>query len=339
MPTERQRSGPVAIDAMGGDHAPAYPVQAALEAAQAGQPVTLVGPPGALAPFLPDEHPPELTIQAASGELDRNLPSPAAVRRAPDASLCTAVRLVSEGQAVAAVSAGHSGALLAAGLVYGQRVASVPRPCLASAFPTAARPVTVVDLGANVDPSPVQLAGFALLGHAFAQTLLGRPQPKIALLSNGTEPETGTSLTRATDALLRQSHLDYAGYCEGSDLFRGHVDVVVTDGFTGNVVLKTVEGLVARIHATLEGSALEHIRAENRARLESLYGSLQRKLDYEEIGGAPLLGLQQTVLVAHGRSSVRALTSAIAAAHAMAHSGIEAAIAKTFAAHDGLLTP
>jgi phosphate acyltransferase len=216
------------------------------------------------------------------------------------------------------VSAGHSGAVMAGALLVLGRVPGVERPAFAALFP-ALRPggrCLLLDAGANVDCRPSQLAQFAVMGECYVRKLLGVERPRVAILSNGEEDSKGTSLTREASALLRRSDLRFTGYVEGKDIFSGDVDVVVTDGFTGNVVLKTSEG-VATAMAGLIRAAIERSGISEKLGallLKPTLAGLRRVVDYAEYGGAPLLGVKGVGIVAHGRSNARAIRSALNAA-------------------------
>ncbi|MBK8013285.1 MAG: phosphate acyltransferase PlsX [Deltaproteobacteria bacterium] len=330
----------IALDAMGGDHAPQVPIEAALVAARSGVAVFLVGPEDILRPALAratTRAPSNLEIIHAPEVIHMAEAPSQAARRKRDSSIAVAFRLVHEGKASAMVSAGNSGAVMATGLFEGGRIAGVQRPALAAAAPTKKEPVLVLDLGANTDPSPSQMAQFAIMGAAYAKTALHRPRPRVGLLTNGTEEGKGTDLTRHTDELLRGLGLDYKGYCEGGDLFEGNLDVVVVDGYTGNVSLKVVEGFMKAI--------AEFIETEVKKSVITLAGSLfmrrlipaaKKRLDHEAAGGASLLGLKPNAIVAHGASSVRALGHAIRAAQALAECDVTRAIEAEIAAHPSL---
>jgi len=226
--------------------------------------------------------------------------------------------LVKSGQADAVVSAGNSGAMLASGLLVLKRLRHVDRPGIVTTFPTLKGPCVLGDMGANVDVKPEVLAQFGILGAVYAQVVHGRARPRVGLLANGEEESKGTELTRAASALLRQlaaapgAAFDYVGYVEGRDIFSGKVDVVATDGFTGNVVLKTSEGAAGAVLELLKEAFLSSPRAKLAALLAApALRALKRKLDYAETGGAPLLGVDGVVVICHGGSPERALQNAI----------------------------
>ena len=259
----------LALDAMGGDHAPEVCVRGALAAVRDHDlEVTLVGDEAALAPELDEEGeiPPGLHVHHASEVVEMEDHPATALRRKKDSSLRVAAELVRSGEADALITAGNSGAALAMGMFVLKRVPGVVRPAIAAVFPTTHGPVALLDAGANVECKPEMFRQFALMGAAFSEVCLGVEQPRVGLLSNGEEDEKGTELTRAAHPLIRELPLDYRGYVEGREVFNGAVDVVVTDGFTGNVVLKVAEGVIE------QGGS--HLRRSARATLPSMLGAL-----------------------------------------------------------------
>jgi glycerol-3-phosphate acyltransferase PlsX len=243
---------------------------------------------------------------------------PAQVFRAkPDSSMRRAVDLVAKGEGDAVVSAGNSGAMLATSIFVLGRLADIERPAIVTVLPTPSGPLTLCDAGANVEPKPSQLAQFGVLGAAYDRVVHGRARPRLGLLSNGAEPGKGTALTREAHALLAAATgpFQYIGYVEGSDLFRGVVDVIATDGFTGNVVLKTCEGIAEGLF----GLVRQELDKTPRARMGSALVApalrgLAKRIDYSEIGGALLAGVAKPAVIAHGRSDATAIASAIRAA-------------------------
>lgn len=322
---------------MGGDHGPCVAVEAAVLAAREGVEIVLVGDEAVVRALLAEvagSEAPPLTVVHAPENIGMEEKPSQAVRRKRHSSMCVAARLVAEGKAEAMVSAGNSGAAMAAGLFELGRLPAVLRPALASAFPTKKQPSVILDLGANIDPTPVQLAQFAVMGEAYARAVLGRARPRVALLTNGSEEVKGTEATRGAHEILTSAKIDYAGYCEGRDLFEGDLDVIVTDGFTGNVVLKSLEGFVVAIKDIFEREIRGSLAATAGALLmRNIFGTVKRKLDYEEAGGAPLLGLERNLLVAHGASSVNALKNALVAARALVNTGLIPAIEAAMRAH------
>ncbi|HUQ21773.1 MAG TPA: phosphate acyltransferase PlsX [Gaiellaceae bacterium] len=294
----------IAVDAMGGDRAPGEIVAGALEAATAGITPILFGPTGLETGGL------ELV---ETTELIGMHEKPAeAVRAKPRSSLVAAHTAVAEGRADAVVSAGNTGAMLAAGLLHLRRLPGVLRPAIAVPIPTRRGPSVLLDSGANADARPEHLLQFAYMGAIFAEEILDIARPEIRLLSIGEEAEKGNQLTIEAHALLAASELDFAGNAESRDLLAGAADVVVCDGFTGNVALKLLEGTIKSV---LEGLRAE-IAATPRGKLGGLLirpaaRRLRRRLDPDTYGGAYLLGLRGLSVIAHGNSSRHAIANAI----------------------------
>ncbi len=319
-------SSAVALDAMGGDHAPAATVQGAVEAVrQFGLQVLLVGRETVLKRHLArfGGAPRGLSVVDAPDVVAMDDPPTAPVRTKRNSSMAEAARLVRDGKACAFVSAGNSGAaMIAAKLIIGT-IAGVERPALAALVPGIEKQTLVVDVGANVDSKPHHLEQFAVMGHFYSQAVLGVERPRIGLLSIGEEQGKGDRLTVEAYRLLSDVGFNFIGNVEGRDVYAGTVDVVVCDGFVGNVVLKVSEGLGEMIYALL--------RREGRRSPTSAIGlllakgaltALKRKADYAEYGGAPLLGVQGACLVGHGRSSPKAVKNAVRFAHAYATNGV-----------------
>jgi len=295
----------VAVDAMGGDKAPDEIVAGALEAASPEITPVLVGPPGLDTGGL------EL-VEARTTIAMHEKPADA-VRAKRDSSLVVACRLVHEGLADAAVSAGNTGAMLAAGLVEIRRLRGVNRPAIAVVLPARRGPSVLIDSGANADGRAEHLRQFAHMGSVFAQEILGVGDPEVRLLSIGEEPEKGNELTLEAHRLLAESpDLNFKGNTESRNLLEGAADVVVCDGFTGNVVLKALEGTIATVLSVLR----EEINTSRRAKLGGLLirpaaRRLRDHLDPDTYGGAYLLGLRGLAVIAHGRSGRQAIGNAI----------------------------
>jgi glycerol-3-phosphate acyltransferase PlsX len=289
---------------MGGDRAPDEIVAGAHEAAAAGVDVIVFGPAGIDTGELP---------HVETTELIGMTEKPAeAVRAKPDSSLVAAHVAVSEGRADAVVSAGNTGAMLAAGLLHLRRLPGVIRPAIAVPIPTRRGPSVLLDSGANADARPEHLLQFAYMGAIFAEEILDLERPDVRLLSIGEEPEKGNQLTLEAHALLAASELEFAGNAESRDLLAGAADVVVCDGFTGNVALKLLEGTIS----TVLDSLREEITASSRGKLGGLLirpaaRRLRTRFDPDTYGGAYLLGLRGLSVIAHGNSSRRAISSAI----------------------------
>jgi phosphate acyltransferase len=321
----------IALDAMGGDLAPAATVEGALRAhRERGLEVILVGDDARLRVELRrlGAGPEELRIHHASEVVEMGEHPGQALRKKKDSSIRVCFDLCREGSAEAMVSAGNSGAVLAGGMFVLGRLSGVDRPCIGGSLPTLAGAgrAVLVDMGANVDVTPLQLVQFALLGEVYARRILAVARPSVGVVANGEEEEKGTDLTRAAAAALRKpgSGVHFKGYVEGRDVFSGEVDVVATDGFTGNVLLKTAEGAVwafgQLLKRQIRGSPVASAGA---LLLGSAIDQVKRRVDSEEVGGAPLLGIRGTGLVAHGSSSPRAILNALSAAEAFAARRIE----------------
>ncbi|MFO7571413.1 MAG: phosphate acyltransferase PlsX [Gaiellaceae bacterium] len=307
----------VAVDALGGDNAPTEIVEGALLASAGGITSILYGPPGL------DAH--GLELVETDGAIAMGESPVDAVRAQPGSSLVRAVRAVSEGAADAVVSAGSTGATLAASLLHVRRLPGVQRPGIAVVIPSRRGPSVLIDSGANADARPEHLLQFAHMGAVFAEEILGVSEPEIRLLSIGEEDEKGSQLTLAAHALLRESGLRFAGNTEGGSLLEGAADVVVTDGFTGNVALKTLEGTIRTL---LEGLRSE-LQSSPRGKLGGLLvrpaaSGLRARLDPDTYGGGYLLGLRGLVVIAHGSSSRIAIANAIRlAARGVEHRVVE----------------
>jgi phosphate acyltransferase len=294
----------VAVDAMGGDRGPSDIVAGALASRSDGVEPVLFGPSGLETLGL--------ELREAPDAIGMHEKPAEAVRAKPDSSLVAAVRAVAEGDADVVVSAGNTGAMLAAGLLELRRLPGVVRPAIAVPIPAQRGPSLLLDAGANADARPDHLLQFATMGTVFAEEILGIPDPEVRLLSIGEEPEKGNQLTLEAHELLAASDLNFAGNTEGRDILLGAADVVVTDGFTGNVVLKLLEGTILTLIAALRAE----ITATPRGRLGGLMirpasRRLRHRLDPDTYGGAYLLGLRGLAVIAHGNSSEAAIANAI----------------------------
>jgi len=307
----------VAVDALGGDKAPGEVVLGALDAAADGIDVVLFGPPGL------DTH--GLPLVEAADRIEMAEKPAEAVRAKPDSSLVAAVRAVAAGEADAVASAGNTGAMLAAGLLHLRRIPGVMRPAIAVPLPAQRRPSVLLDAGANADARPEHLVQFAQMGAIFSRELLDVPNPEVRLLSIGEEDEKGNVLTIEAHALLRASDLNFKGNAESRELLRGTADVVVTDGFTGNVALKLLEGTIEDLLNALR----TEIEATPTGKLGGLLirpaaRRLRTRLDPDTYGGAYLLGLRGLAVIAHGSSGRRAIANAIRlAARGVEHRVVE----------------
>jgi glycerol-3-phosphate acyltransferase PlsX len=294
----------IAVDAMGGDRGPAEIVAGALAARADHLEPVLFGPA--------DLDPKGLELHGAPDFIGMHEKPSDAVRAKPNSSLVASVRAVSEGIADAVVSAGNTGAVLAAGLLELRRLPGVMRPAIAVPIPAKGGPSVLIDAGANADARPEHLLQFATMGAVFAEEILGIENPEVRLLSIGEEREKGNQLTLEAHELLEASDLNFAGNTEGRDLLAGAADVVVTDGFTGNVALKLLEGTIR----VLLDAVREEITATARGKLGGVLirpaaRRLRKRLDPDTYGGAYLLGLRRLAVIAHGNSTSTAIANAI----------------------------
>jgi phosphate acyltransferase len=304
----------VAVDAMGGDRAPYEVVAGAVEAAGGDVHVLLVGRPDELGAELAG-HPaaPQVEVVAAGDVIGPSDEPAAAVRSRPDASMVRACRLVREGAAGAVVSAGPTGAMLAASLVHIGRLPGIQRPGIAVPLPAQGAPCVLIDAGANPDARPEHLAQFGAMGAEFASNVLGVDQPRVGLLSIGEEASKGNQRTLEAHALLSAAPgLIFAGNCEGRDVLTGEYQVVVADGFAGNVLLKGLEGAAASMFSEVRRAANSSMRARiGGLLLRPALMSLRERTDPEVYGGAYLLGVRGLAVIAHGNAGRRGIANAI----------------------------
>ncbi|HKX30990.1 MAG TPA: phosphate acyltransferase PlsX [Blastocatellia bacterium] len=311
----------IAVDAMGGDHAPAVEVEGAIQAARDLRArIVLVGPEDRIWAELerqgvPDPRKQRLHIEVANATevITMDDPVASAVRRKRDSSIRIAARLVREGKAHGLVSAGNTGAVMATAKLVLGTLPSVDRPALAGIFPTLKGHGTVLlDVGANAECKPEQLKQFAIMGLIYSRSILGIRNPKVGLMSIGEEELKGNELTKEAWNLLKETPINFIGNVEGRDIFTGEVDVIVSDGFTGNVILKTSEGLVEAVMQLLKTELGQTLLTQLGAMLSlNAFRSLKKRLDYSEFGGAPLLGCKQICVICHGSSSAKAIRNAI----------------------------
>ena len=313
----------IAVDAMGGDHAPAAIVDGAVAAARhLDAQIALVGAAAPVAAALAshaDWRDLNIEVVDAPDVIAMSEPPAAALRRKPGASIRVAADRVARGEAAAIVSAGHTGAAVIAAYSAFGTIPGVDRPALATTIPTRSRPAVLLDAGANVECRPQHLLQFAIMGSVYARVSLGLSSPRVGLLSIGEEESKGNELTREAHRLLKTSSLGFIGNVEARDVYSGEADVIVCDGFTGNVALKISEGLVDTVEALLS----EELSSTFAMRVGSLLTRralrhFRRRLDYSEYGGAPLLGVAGVAIVGHGRSSALAVRNAVAMAHRFA---------------------
>jgi glycerol-3-phosphate acyltransferase PlsX len=331
----------IVLDAMGSDKAPDPEIRGAILACrQLDVRVHLVGPEELLRPKLREAlkthngNGPKLPIfiAQASEWITMEDKAAQAVRSKRDSSMRVGLKMVREGRAAGFVTAGNTGAAMATAKMVLGSLAGVDRPALATVLPTTpGTPCVLLDVGANVDCDPENLVQFAVMGHMYAKNVLHVAKPRVGLLSIGEEDSKGNSLTRDTLPLLRALPLNFLGNVEGRDLYNGHADVVVCDGFVGNVALKTSEGLAKLVNTSLRESLKSTVTSVVGALLsQKAFKAFKKRLDYSEYGGAPLLGVRGVCIVGHGSSNERAIMNGIRVAAEFAaaevNSGIEAAL-------------
>ncbi len=330
----------IAIDAMGGDHAP----QAVLEGVKLVLPelakdveLVLFGDEAALKAGIDglgitDAR---VTTVATSEVIGFDEQPTLAIRKKKDSSMVRAIEAVAAGKADCVLSAGSTGALLTGGTLIIKRLKGVKRPALATVLPTMDGCVLLLDCGANTDCKSDYLVQFALMGSAYMRGVLGIENPRVGLLNNGTEEEKGNELTKETHALLKTVPVNFTGNCEARDVLGGEFDVVVCDGFDGNVVLKGTEGTAALMMDLLKKGMMSSLRTKVGALLcKPAFKMLKKKLDYTEYGGAPLLGVNGGVIKAHGSSNAKAFRSAILQGVKLVSSGVTALLGSEIASLD-----
>jgi phosphate acyltransferase len=328
----------IALDAMGGDHGPEELIAGALLAAeQADLHVSLVGDETLLQSHLKriasdSKTATSLHIVHASQVVGMDEYPVDAIRKKKDSSIVVAFDLILRGEVEAVVSAGNSGATMAAALRKLGRIKNVSRPGIASVFPTLKNPVVIMDVGANVDCRPLHLYQFGVMAAAFAR-IYNIERPRVGLLTIGEETGKGNTLVKETYALLKDSPLHFIGNVEGRDVFQGNVDVIICDGFVGNICLKVSEGLAEAAMQMLKNEIVKSPMAKLGYFLaRPAFKAFKKKVDYAEYGGAPLLGINGTGIVCHGKSNAQAIKNAILAAVHMVRNNVNDVIAKDLTA-------
>jgi len=328
----------IALDAMGSDRAPRPEIEGAIQAARhLGARVVLVGSEPVIKTELrryrwTSQLP--IEIVHASEVITMEDKAAQAVRSKRQSSMHVGLRLVREGRAAGFVTAGNTGAAMAAAKMILGALPGVDRPALAAVFPTAIRTgAMLLDVGANVDCDAHNLEQFAVMGEVYFRSIFSTRRPKVGLLSIGEEETKGNQLTREAFQLLKQLPLNFVGNVEGRDLYNGEVDVIVSDGFVGNVALKTSEGVVNLVRAALKEALRETITRQVGYLLSrSAFTDFKKRLDHTEYGGAPLLGLKGVCIITHGSSNANAIKNAIRVAAEFAESNANAEIEKALAA-------
>lgn len=323
----------IAIDAMGGDHAPGQIVAGAIAAAQSIREleIILVGQGTKISAAA--QIPQGIEIMEASEVIENEDKPLMALRRKRDSSMVVALQMVKEGKADAVVSAGNTGAFMAGASLLVGRIPGVNKPALAPVLPTEdGKGVVAVDIGATMDPRPENLYQYAIMGNLYSQTVFGLPRPRIGLLNVGIEPEKGNDLAKQTYILLRESNLNFVGNVEARDVMRGSCDVLICDGFVGNVLLKSMEGVAQSLFSEMKktinaGGVTAKLGA---MLLKNTLRGLKQKMDYSEHGGSPLLGINGVCVKCHGSADANTVKNAILKqAYLLVKSQAIATIAKT----------
>ena len=335
----------VALDAMGGDYAPEVNIEGALETVRNTNDIDiiLVGQENTLAKELESRsslsH--RISIKPASQVVAMDEPTGIAIRRKKDSSIRKGIELVKSGEADAFVSAGHSGVVMGTALLLLGTAKEVDRPAIATIMPTLNKPFVLIDAGANIHCKPHNLLQFALMGSTYCKTFLSRSNPKVALVSTGEEDIKGNELTKETFKLLKEADIHFVGNIDGKDIFTGNYDVIVCDGFTGNVILKTSEGLADAIMKMLKREVANITTGKiGYLLIKPALRNFKKKTDYDEYGGAPLLGINGTCIISHGRSTSKAISNALKVASELAQKKIyqiiSSAIKSDLAHHEGM---
>jgi glycerol-3-phosphate acyltransferase PlsX len=307
----------IAVDAMGGDFAPSEIVKGAVQAARdnpAVKRLILVGDETAIRKELARyaSVPPSVEVFHASEVITMAEAPAQAVMKKRDSSISRMIDLVKSNEADAAVSAGNTGAVMGAAHLKLRTLEGVLRPAIAAILPTRGRPLILIDAGANTDTDPILLRQFAVMGSVYSREILGQAKPVVGLLSNGGEDSKGNKLTKDTFPLLAASHLNFRGNVEGHDVFEGQIDVVVCDGFVGNVLLKTAESVAHAIgHWLKQEFTRNPIRILGALLLKGALKAMKNRMDPETYGGAPLLGINGVCIITHGSSHAKAIYQAI----------------------------
>ena len=315
----------IALDAMGGDHAPEEIVKGALIAANEYLvDVILVGQEERIRKELGGSIPPHIEIVDAREVVEMEDNALAPIRKKRNSSVRVCANLVKEGRADAMVSAGHTGAAMTSAYMVLGTIEGVSRPALAAIVPNANDHTVLLDVGANVDSKPAYLREFAVMGHFYAQMLFGIEAPRVGLLSIGEEEGKGNELTKETFRVMKETGVNFIGNAEGRDIFNGNCDVVVCDGFVGNVVLKASESLGEMVKNGLKKELTKNILRKSGALLsKGALKALMDRMDYTEYGGAPLLGVKGGCIVCHGRSNAKAIKNAVRVARTFAVNRID----------------
>lgn len=328
----------IAIDAMGGDHAPKATVEGAIQAAKDWPDlrIVLVGDREKIEPLLVNK-PVNIEIRHASEVIGPDEEPVKAVRRKRDSSLVAAVTMVKNKEVDAVISAGNTGAFMTAGLLITGRMKGIERPALSPILPTIDRAgVLVLDAGANMDARPLHLKQYALMGNIYAEKVMGVTRPRVGLLNVGTEPRKGNELCKETFALLENSPINFIGNVEARDILNHVCDVVVCDGFSGNILLKSLEGMAGTLFSVMKKEFTQNIAGKMGALLlKSSFKRIKLQMDYAEYGGALLMGIRGTCIKAHGSSNARAIRNAILQAKKFIENDVNTLIAREIQEESG----
>jgi glycerol-3-phosphate acyltransferase PlsX len=317
----------IAVDGMGSDNSPRSEVEGAVQASRDyGVHVILVGKEPVLSPLLKGQsRGSAVELRHASEVIAMDEQPTAALRKKKDSSIRVAADLVRQGVASGLVSAGNTGAVMAISKMVMGTVRGVDRPALAAVLPTLEGHAVLLDVGANVACKPHHLVQFAIMGHLFSKKIVGVSSPRVGLMSVGEEESKGNDLTKEVYKALKEIRINFIGNVEGRDIYNGRADVIVCDGFTGNVALKTSEGLIEAVLQLLKEELNSNLKAKLGALLsQRSFQRLKKRLDYSEYGGAPLLGLRGVSIICHGRSSSNAIKNAIRVAKECAENQVSA---------------
>ncbi len=326
----------IALDVMGGDNCPAAAIEGAVRATKTMEDIELIlcGKEAQIKAELDKlgADTERISILDAQEEIDCHEQPTAAIRRR-ETSMVKALNLVAKGEADAVVSSGSTGALLAGATLIVKRIKGVKRPALSPLLPTVKGGwIMLIDCGANTDCKPQYLQQFGIMASTYMQSVMGIDKPRIALLNNGSEAEKGCELTKAAYKLLKEAPINFVGNCEARDVLSGEYDALVCDGFVGNVVLKYTEGLAGSMMTMLKTELTADLRSKLGAALSmNAFRRFKKKMDYKEVGGAVLLGINGCVIKAHGSSDAKAFASAIKQAEMFSNGNVNPKIAEAIA--------
>jgi len=317
----------IALDAMGGDYAPTTNIDGAIEALDMNKElsIVLVGDEAKISSELKKRNCKGLSIEVkhASQVVDMEDSPLSAIRRKKDSSIRVAIDLVKAGKADAMISAGNSGVVMATALLILGKLPGIERPAIAAIMPSLKDHFVLIDAGANVDCKPLHLYQFGIMGDAYARCIFDIDSPKVGMLSIGEEDIKGNELTKEALKLLKDAHVNFIGNIEGKDIFEGEADVVVCDGFVGNITLKVSEGLAETMSKMLKKEIMEKVSGKiDPSLLKEAFKNFKHRTDYSEYGGAPLLGISKPCIISHGRSTSNAIKNAIRVAGTFQSKGV-----------------